>query len=64
MASVVPGPKVKELEPQMVIFAEGVKISRARIQTEPNRQHKHQSFCPKSVESHTWAMLDYITSER
>lgn len=53
------------VKPQMVIFVEGVKISRAKIKSlATQKQAGANQFCPVSVAAHTWLSLDYLTVDR
>ena len=52
------------VKPQMVIFVEGVKISRAKIKSLAQKRHPDSHFCPQSVAAHTWLDLDYLTVDR
>jgi len=48
----------------IAIFAEGIVISRAALKSLMEKPSEETTFCPKSVSSFAWPILDFVTVDR
>ena len=48
----------------IAILAEGIVISRAALKTLTPKTKGERTFCPQSVSSFAWPILDFVTVDR